>query len=93
MYKTVSRITCPPKFRKQCPVDWESLSDLPDSADRWCSICKKQVHRTDDPTKLKQLAQDGKCVAVLYEERMLLGDIICTPGGGSRGHLSDKKLS
>ena len=79
MHKIVSNTTCPPEFKKQCPVSWDSLGKLPDSADRWCSICKKQVYRTDDPATLEELAQDGKCVAVLYKESMLMGSITSSP--------------
>lgn len=94
MYKKVNQITCPPKFKNQCPVDWSSLEGLHDSADRWCSICKKQVHRTDDPKELEKLAQDGKCVAVLYEKHMLLGSIALPSNYAAKGDLVDsaKKL-
>ncbi|MFD2158333.1 hypothetical protein ACFSW8_05435 [Rubritalea tangerina] len=75
MHKTILQLTCPPRFRKKCPVTWNTLTELDDSDDRWCTTCKKQVHRTDNPAKLKELADNGKCVAVLYGENMLLGHI------------------
>ena len=78
-YKRVVRGTCSIKFANECPVRWESLTGLKDTEDRWCSHCEKKVHRTNDPKKLKELAKNKQCVAVLYEETMLLGDVICMP--------------
>ena len=91
-HKLIMQTTCAPKFKKQCPLNWENLSSIPDTVDRWCTLCRKRVHRTDDPKELYALAKEGKCVAVLYENASLLGHLDIEYLKEQVYHLTDQKL-
>jgi len=79
-------ITCKPKFRKQCSLDWHELEDIknpygmnPLPRNKWCKTCEKTVHYVSTPEELTKHSQEGNCVAVYLEQELLMGDIEFDP--------------
>ncbi len=73
MPKRIISTTCKTGFYFECPVEWNKLDSIDDSVDRWCKTCKRQVHRTNDPKKVRELAKAGECVAILYRKQYAIG--------------------
>jgi len=79
--------TCKATFKKQCTLDWSDLDPLtktsryPDQTpqDKWCNTCNKKVHFVTTDTELAAYSKQGDCVAVLWQEMMLLGEMMPMP--------------
>ena len=60
----------------RCTQRWESLDPLPGALRvRFCGKCQSAVHLAQTTQQFDELARQGKCVAFLHRDDMLVGVI------------------
>lgn len=68
-------ITCKLKFK--CPNEWTELDLTPVPGIRFCTDCQSNVYFAATQSEFEQYASQGKCVALIEDESVVLG----TPAG------------
>jgi hypothetical protein len=74
----------------QCTQRWEALESLPDQPRmRFCGKCQSAVHLVERDSELRELARQGKCVAIL---RMDSETVVGIPTAGDQGNLKSRSV-
>jgi hypothetical protein len=61
---------CEPRFKIDCPKQWDSLTGTDDEAVRFCETCRKNVFLCRTNREVVEHGREGHCVALTISAKL-----------------------